>query len=569
MAGETKRGVWPQRAALVGCGAVLAALWLFARSDRAMINRVFEAGGYVETRPDAPARVGETSGESAAPRDESIVKVSLPGEIPGGFPEWAARVRSLRWLELTGGEVDDADVVPFAGHPALRTVVLDGAHVTDATLRVLRTIPRLEHVSVRRTDVSADGLAAFRKERPNVYIDVDGTTEAGLGSFARLGGVSYSRGSGRYPPDPTPAGGELTLTRAVPSELPEAVAKTEVDRLVLADMRADAEVARIARGRRLRMLTLRNAELTPEAARELSSRPITDLVVERMPLTAELSSILAVPTVERLALTGLKLDGGGPERVDVHARELRVTGTRLPATQIRFVRPTLDRLELDDVELPDGGAALSGLTAREVTARRLKLDAETARALARVATETFRLGNVEFAPGADSELAAAAARDVTLTDLRLTPEGVAALGRLARTESLSLGPGVVIDRDAEPGLAGLRVPKLLLSGAPPSHAVLAALAGTSVSDLTIYSMTKQTPLNPLAWPPKLAKLTLSGEGLDPEAVARFAASVPQVEVEVSSWTGDGRSGFAFRSAGGRATLRRTTDGVAETSSPTP
>jgi Leucine-rich repeat (LRR) protein len=85
------------------------------------------------------------------------------------------RQTSLVSFSLNRGACTDADVIPLAALPKLTMVDLSELGITDATLDAFaQDAPRLGWLDVKKTDVTATGVARFHAARPEVRLSWDG-----------------------------------------------------------------------------------------------------------------------------------------------------------------------------------------------------------------------------------------------------------------------------------------------------------------------------------------------------------------------------------------------------------
>lgn len=95
----------------------------------------------------------------------------------------------LNHLNFQGTSVTDDDLIEIARHRDLQVLNLVGTKVTDAGLRHLHGLRSLRTVDLRRTDVRSAGVRALKQAVPDVDPRVDRLRVAGLGKFAKAGGL--------------------------------------------------------------------------------------------------------------------------------------------------------------------------------------------------------------------------------------------------------------------------------------------------------------------------------------------------------------------------------------------
>ena len=105
---------WRQRAAVLFCAVVIAAIWGAAQSDWAFGNRVMRAGGYLNADSTAPDWIRDTFGEGVAVMFDTPRELYLRKEIPDGLLERAAEegreVLGLKELTALAAEGDPVAV---------------------------------------------------------------------------------------------------------------------------------------------------------------------------------------------------------------------------------------------------------------------------------------------------------------------------------------------------------------------------------------------------------------------------------------------------------------------------
>lgn len=134
----------------------------------------------------APRRVGSTP----APEPVAIPPCLRWWVAPVGKPDMAAVRREAQGLKIPGLRFDfasDADLLELQDLPALRTLYLSGAHVTDAGMAHLKGLTKLQWLRLppRVTDA---GLAHLKGLTQLQGLDLGGTriTDAGLAYLEEL-----------------------------------------------------------------------------------------------------------------------------------------------------------------------------------------------------------------------------------------------------------------------------------------------------------------------------------------------------------------------------------------------
>lgn len=88
----------------------------------------------------------------------------------------------LRWLALTGGDVQDTDVVHVAQLKTLEILSLSSTTVTDRGLECVEELTGLKDLDLTRTAISDAGLAHLKNlnHLESLALDSTGVTDAGL-----------------------------------------------------------------------------------------------------------------------------------------------------------------------------------------------------------------------------------------------------------------------------------------------------------------------------------------------------------------------------------------------------
>lgn len=497
-----------RRTVIVFCAAVLFGLWMFSQSEKLLIDRVYEAGGYVDTEPTAPAWIRDTFGDTAAGWFDSLTELGLRDEIPDGVLERAAKVESLRVLDLDSSGVSDANLAPFAGHPNLQRVVLRDTGVGDDVFAVLESLPALRQVSLELTHVTPGGLAAFRKARPDVRIEIDPATEAGLGRFARLHQAGYAG-----------PGGELSLTGAVSPDFFDIAAGLPFGSLTLSDLRTGDDVVRLVAARHPSRLHLRRVELTPDFVPAATKGGLCELVLEVGSLPKEAAAPLASVSIESLVLRRVTFGPrAAPALAGIYARDLSIEDMRLNGND-DLGGVGADRITLFGVVLADRGAGIDRLRCRELAASGLTLDPDAARRLAAVASESLTLARTGPNEAVEAALAKVAARRVELRNVYLTDKAFAALAA-ADLDSLALN-NVTSPEGAEAAFANPKVRSLEVGRF--TDALAQALAGSGVHELSFsVPVSGDAPLASLAKMRRLQRAVLCLSATTDAGLAQLA-----------------------------------------------
>ncbi|MFN0129663.1 MAG: hypothetical protein ACKV19_23610 [Verrucomicrobiales bacterium] len=155
---------------ILGWGVILAGaalssgiLW-YSRQDR-MERRLTSLGGEVYySRSERATLLAQRLNETTTGQ----VAASAPQIVDKLFGQLVA-VHFGRAADLSG--TDPEAVVKAIGEmPHLRTVVIDGVPLRDPHLLRLAEAPALVELGLKKTDVTAEGVAAARAKRPGLDI---------------------------------------------------------------------------------------------------------------------------------------------------------------------------------------------------------------------------------------------------------------------------------------------------------------------------------------------------------------------------------------------------------------
>jgi hypothetical protein len=507
-----------RRTVAVFCGAVLFGLWMFSRSEKLLIDRVFEAGGYVNTQPAAPAWVRNTFGDTAAAWFDTPTELGLRDEIPDGVLGRAAKVESLRVLDLDGSGVSADDLTPFAGHRNLHRVVLRDTAVGDEAFAVLESLPALRQVSLELTHVTPQGIAAFRKARPDVQITIDPATEAGLGRFARLYQAGYTGPSG-----------ELSFGGAVSPGFFDIAAGLSFDSLKLSELRTGDDVVRLVAAQHPSRFHLRRVDLTPAFVEAAVKGGLCELVVEETSFSNEAAKPFASVSIESVSLRRVTFGPGAAQTLaGLYVGELRLADMRLGGND-DFGGVGADRITLNRVDLADHGAAVDRLRCRELTANSLTLDPDAARRLTAAPSGTLTLSATGPAEAIEAGLATVSARRAELRNVHLTEKAFAALAS-ADLESLALND-VTVPEGADAAFAKPKIRRLEVDRL--TDVLAQALAGSDLRELSVsVPVSGDAPLESIGRMRRLRKAVLCLSGTTDAGLAQLA-SLPELrELEI-------------------------------------
>ncbi|HUQ92124.1 MAG TPA: hypothetical protein VM120_10630, partial [Bryobacteraceae bacterium] len=121
--------------------------------------------------------------------------------ITGLGVEKLSKLKNLRWLEISGAQItsaglkslqsmprlerlslwnckaiDDAAAPLLAAIPSLSNLDLSNTSVGNQTLQALAALPSLKLLYLTETNVTPEGLAAFHKQKPAVFVSWAGGT---------------------------------------------------------------------------------------------------------------------------------------------------------------------------------------------------------------------------------------------------------------------------------------------------------------------------------------------------------------------------------------------------------
>ncbi|PQO45995.1 protein kinase domain-containing protein [Blastopirellula marina] len=83
-------------------------------------------------------------------------------------------LKTLQCVMLSGTEIGDDGIACLVGADRLRQLNLDNTKMTDECFETFRKLPELRNIHLLETGVTAEGVAAFKKERPGCQIFWDG-----------------------------------------------------------------------------------------------------------------------------------------------------------------------------------------------------------------------------------------------------------------------------------------------------------------------------------------------------------------------------------------------------------
>ena len=161
--GESRPARWNWRRVLIASLVLLTvtAAWMQANSTS---EGVFMAMGAQVTavQPRRPAFIPAYLWQAAIPR--SVVTVSYQSTpLPAGLIRRINRLSSVRRIDLSRTDLDDAGLAQLSHLRSLEELVLDGTQVTDEGVKSLGRLKSLRKLSVLRTAVTATGLEELER----------------------------------------------------------------------------------------------------------------------------------------------------------------------------------------------------------------------------------------------------------------------------------------------------------------------------------------------------------------------------------------------------------------------
>jgi hypothetical protein len=121
--------------------------------------------------PAHQAEIDDAALRALAPLREHIAELELgrSAVLDAGLAEVARLPRLVR-LDLSRTQVGDAGLRRLAGLEQLRSLNLFATQVGDGAVDAIAALPALEVVHVWQSRISADGIAALRRARPDLRV---------------------------------------------------------------------------------------------------------------------------------------------------------------------------------------------------------------------------------------------------------------------------------------------------------------------------------------------------------------------------------------------------------------
>jgi len=442
---------WNWRRVLIALLALfaVAVFWMRANSTS---EGAFQALGAQVTavQPRRPAFVPAFLWEVAIPRDILTVNYqSAP--LPSGLLRRIGRLRSVRRIDLSRTDLDDAGLAKLGGLTSLEDLILDGTQITDEGLKSLSRLKSLRRLSVLRTAVTGAGLAEFERLAGRTGFRATATLAAlrdllpanewvlrtphhggpirKLAIEPRAGGPAHpgaaqhvlSREAVMWLRDVGDLD-ELVLSRIATDAIPLLDDMTNLQSLTLtAD---DSQMVALGRLRGLEQLHIVGGEITDAELHRLAPLPLRRLTINPSRIEGPgLGPILAMPSLETLEIRFDPVPKRRtlPESADP---EWRARCDRLRAV-LAEASPSrnLIRLALVGAPLDDAGC---GALARFASVRHLDLN--YCRSVTNQAGPALRQVPLET---------------LNLSQTSVSPELLTALGRFPSLRQLTMGIGQV------------------------------------------------------------------------------------------------------------------------------
>lgn len=434
----------PQRLAFLAGVMVIPLFWCISQSTWALRNDIRNAGGSIGVSPTGPQWIREIFIEEVAAIFDTPRELFLRGEIPEELLPQAAELDTLVWLVLDRSQVTDAHVAHFAGHPNLMGVRLHETDITDATLETLATLPSLTFVVLTHTQVTPEGVEAFRRAKPNVEIEIDAATEVGLHRYLRSQQVQFEDISRRSPArlcDP----GTLTVRKSMEKDLVDSARKLIISSLRLQNLTTTAELKRLIEDQPIESVTLERVELTADGAAAIAATPVQYLSMHQVrfhPGAAQKLSTLSVDhfSIEDVIFT----DGEARQLAGLKAASLSFGGEITVEPGDGFVSLDVDQLTLTRSTFTHRPLPFSELRVPYASVEGMELDSQAASQLVAMATESLSLYSIKIEEDEASWMKRCAARKLDIDSQHISRREFDAIAALPLDElrlmSVTLDP---------------------------------------------------------------------------------------------------------------------------------
>lgn len=267
---------------------MVALTFSYSQSDVAFAKRMMQSNGFLRLTPTAPAWMRRSvplgAGESLAVWFDTPTEFFVGTDVSAETLKRAAEIESLRWVVFDNREITERHVVAFEGHPTIKGIRLANTDVTDDIFPVLESLPELAFVSLSMTNVTPEGLEAFRERHPNIEIEVDPLTASGL--------LKIANGRARFDSEGG-AAGTLMLRGPIDDELLSAAKRLPVRRLVLEGIDAGKHLTGLVEAQRIEYLHIRGGTLDVSFAKAVSVSGLSILELSEISLTTSVATALA------------------------------------------------------------------------------------------------------------------------------------------------------------------------------------------------------------------------------------------------------------------------------------
>lgn len=141
---------WTHRRLAIACFCLLAAAPLCAAVVSANRASQLEALGALEQE------LVDAGGRLVRNRDEDILEIALPGDLPASSLAGVGRLNQIEKLKILG--VYDRGLLDVFGTDNLTHLDVSGTNFSDADIGILDAFPRLTTIDVSETSITAAGL---------------------------------------------------------------------------------------------------------------------------------------------------------------------------------------------------------------------------------------------------------------------------------------------------------------------------------------------------------------------------------------------------------------------------
>jgi len=152
----------------------------FIISCVALLSLVFLAGSPIPAQTPAPAetpeeavvsaRVAELGGSIQRNAERRITRVIIEStaNLTAADMQAIGQLTSLEWIRLVGPSVTDEHVAALSGLVNLRIVDIENSSITDSSLEMLKTLPEIHTLGMRRNLRLSDNAIRLFAEFPNL-----------------------------------------------------------------------------------------------------------------------------------------------------------------------------------------------------------------------------------------------------------------------------------------------------------------------------------------------------------------------------------------------------------------